>query len=359
MGSLEPGPWTPGLEIHLHDDRDLRKQLPRLEAYVARGGQVPLSLHPAWLMVLQRGLRHTPFCLEAAEGNETRGILPLAYIHSFLFGRFLVGLPYLNYGGVLAEDDRAARALLSGAVDLADQLKVRFLELRHLRSLEHPSLNYLNSGKVHMKLPLPATAPKLWTQLSAKVRNQVRKGQKSSLTVAWGGVSLLAEFYAVFSHNMRDLGTPVYGEALFRNILRQFPHRAEFCIVRAGNQPVAAALVLHGWGVCEVPSASSLREFNPTCANMLMYWHLLERAVERGSAVFDFGRCSPDSPTFRFKKQWGALPQQAVWQYYLREGTASDMRPDHQRYKKLIRIWQRLPVRLTRLIGPSIVRGIP
>jgi hypothetical protein len=102
-----------------------------------------------------------------------------------------------------------------------------------------------------------------------------------------------------------------------------------------------------------------LRQFNSTCANMLMYWHLLERAVLRGHALFDFGRCTPDGPTYRFKKQWGAAPLQGVWQYYLRQGSTRDMRPDNPKYEQLIRIWKRLPVSLTRLIGPSIVRGIP
>ena len=30
-----------------------------------------------------------------------------------------------------------------------------------------------------------------------------------------------------------------------------------------------------------------------------------------------------------------------------------------ERYGRMIRLWQRLPVALTRLIGPAIVRGIP
>ena len=98
----------------------------------------------------------------------------------------------------------------------------------------------------------------------------------------------------------------------------------------------------------EVPTASSLREFNPTCANMLMYWHLLDRAVDRGQAVFDFGRSTPDGPTFKFKKQWGAVPHPAAWQYHVREGDGGDMRPDNPRYQRAIRLWQRLPVRLTR-----------
>jgi len=92
---------------------------------------------------------------------------------------------------------------------------------------------------------------------------------------------------------------------------------------------------------------------------MLLYWHLLVRAVERGQVFFDFGRSSEESNTYRFKKQWGATPFPAPWQYYLRQGTVGDMRPDNPKYQRLIRIWQRLPVGLTRLIGPPIVRGIP
>ena len=138
-----------------------------------------------------------------------------------------------------------------------------------------------------------------------------------------------------------------------------FPDRSEICTVRAGGEVASAALLLHGWGVTEVPSASSLRSHNHTCANMLMYWHLLERSIERKQDVFDFGRSSRDSGTHRFKAQWGAVELPAEWRYYSRVGTVSDMRPDNPRYQRLIRTWQRLPVWLTRLIGPAVVRGIP
>jgi hypothetical protein len=92
---------------------------------------------------------------------------------------------------------------------------------------------------------------------------------------------------------------------------------------------------------------------------MMMYHCLLERAVERGQRVFDFGRSSPASGTYQFKKQWGAEPDATDWQYYVRSGSAGDMRPDNPRYQRMIRVWQRLPLPLTRLLGPSIVRGIP
>jgi len=350
---------TSAFELRVHTGRDISSHWPRLEAYLNRRGPLQLSWHPAWTTVLQQALKHVPYCLEVVTGEETRGFLALAHVRSILFGRFLVSLPYVNYGGVVADDENVYRLLVDHAVQLADELGVRHLELRQVQGPPHPAFNQTRTDKVHMQLPLPETSEMLWAQLSAKVRNQIRKGQKNQFVPVWGREELLPDFYTVFSQNMRDLGTPVFGRKLFRSILRQFPERAEFCVLRAADRPVAAALLLHGWGITEVPSASSLREFNHTCANMLMYWLLLERSIERSQAVFDFGRSSKDSNTVRFKKQWGAEALQAEWQYYVRGGDVTDMRHDNPRYQRFIRIWQRLPVAVTRWIGPAIVRGIP
>jgi FemAB-related protein (PEP-CTERM system-associated) len=250
-------PSTRSTTIRVHDGRELDEALPRLVAWLLRRGPLlPLSRHPAWLRVLEHGLGHTPYCLEAVEEDRTKGFLALAYVRSLLFGRFLVSLPYLNYGGVETDDPEAARLLIDQAAGLADRLDVRYLELRHEYAVAHPAFGEVRTDKVHMRLDLPAKPGQLWSDLDPKVRNQVRKGQKNGLTVSWGGAELLADFYAVFSRNMRDLGTPVYGQRLFREVLANFPDRAEFCVVRTGRLPVAAALLLHGWGVAHATTVA-------------------------------------------------------------------------------------------------------
>jgi FemAB-related protein (PEP-CTERM system-associated) len=314
---------------------------------------------PRWLDVFSAGLGHVPYCLMAWRGEVLVGILPLTLVRSLLFGRFLVSLPYLNSGGVLTSDTACGELLIDRAIELADELNVKFLELRHESELAHPRLTKAVTNKVHMRLALPGTVDEYWSAIKAKVRNQIRKGESYELTVDWGKAELLSEFYSVFSRNMRDLGTPVFGRSLFEQILSSFADEAELCVVRRDGQPIAGALLMHGNRVTEVPSASSLAEHNITNANMLMYWHLLKRSIERGQRTFDFGRSSEDSGTFRFKKQWGALPEPATWQHYVRKGQANQMRPDSGKYDRMIRIWQRLPVPLTRQIGPLIARGIP
>jgi FemAB-related protein (PEP-CTERM system-associated) len=353
-----PTPATE-LQVLVHGPADLPGQIARLGAYCERRGPRALSWHPAWLTVLQGSLRHTPYCVEAVAEGHTRGILCLCYVRSLLFGRYLVSLPYVNYGGALADDDRVAGMLVDRAVQMARDLGVRYLELRHECNSPHDALTGRACDKVNMRRALPATAEELWDRLESSVRNQVRKGRKCGLTVHWGSLELLPEFYDVFSRNMRDLGTPVYPRKLFQLVQEQFGDRAELCVVRAEEKAVASALLLHGWGVTEVPSASSLRQFNHTNANMLMYWHLLERAIERRQSAFDFGRCSAGSSTNRFKKQWGAAPTPAEWQYHALDGSVDGMRASNPRYQRFIGWWKRLPVPVSRILGPLVVRGIP
>ena len=314
---------------------------------------------PRWIQALCEGLSHRTYLLKTEDRGEFTGLLPLILVKGPIFGRFLVSLPYLNTGGVWARDECTAQQLVDGACDLADRLDVKYLELRHERPVKHARLNFERTDKFHMRLPLPDSADALLKSFKSKHRSQIRKSDDYDLAVEFGGAELLDDFYHVFARNMRDLGTPVFSRRLFSCILREFHGDAELCVVRKNRQPIASGILVHAHRVTEVPSASSLREFNRTNANMLMYWHLLQRAIERGSKSFDFGRSSEDSGTYKFKAQWGAQPHPAVWQYYVRKGSPDQMRPDAGGKQRLVQVWQKLPVWLTRWIGPSIVRGIP
>ena len=348
------------LQVIVHSRAGLPGRMAALEKFVrASGPIVPLGKHPAWLGIFQSAMGHESFALEATFGGQTFGFLPLVHVSSFLFGRFLVSLPYLNSNGAIALSTDVQVKLVERAVGLAEELEVKHLELRHERPVDHADLTAELTTKVHMRLDLPRSHEKLWKNLDAKVRNQVRKGEKGNFTATWGAADRLDEFYDVLSVNMRDLGTPVYSKRLFSDILAAFPDQAEICVMKDGAKPVAAALLLHGWGTTEVPTAASLKSYNPSCVNMLMYWQLLKRSIERGQKQFDFGRSTTDGNTFRYKKQWGATPSPATWQYAVKDGETPSLRPDNPRYERAIRLWQKLPVKLTQLIGPPIVRGIP
>ena len=110
----------------------------------------------------------------------------------------------------------------------------------------------------------------------------------------------------------------------------------------------------------EVPWASSLQAYLALCPNNLLYWTILQDAIERGLRYLDFGRSTPNEGTYRFKQQWGAKPHPMHWEYCLLNGsTMPDQSPKNAKFRYAIAAWQRLPVGVTRLLGPRIVRSIP
>lgn len=310
----------------------------------------------AWRRIFEDVFHHEAEYLTARRGDRIVGVLPLVHFDSALFGRFAVSLPFVNYGGVVADDAAAAAALADAAGRSMRARRGRHLELRHDR--RRFTALAPKTHKVAMTRPLPARADALWTELDRKVRNQVRKAEKSGLTAHLAGREALDDFYDVFAVNMRDLGTPVYPRRLFDVVLRTFPDRSRLVIVRLGDRPVAGGFTWRWRDRTEIPWASTLREFNHLSANNLLYWQVLQDAIAAGSTVMDFGRSTPDEGTFNFKKQWGAAATPLCWEYDL-DGELPDQSPKNPKFQLAIRIWQHLPVSLATALGPHLVRSIP
>jgi serine/alanine adding enzyme len=329
------------------------------DAFVAASPTAELYHDYRWRSLIEAVFRHECRYLIARDATgRARGVLPLARLRSKLFGDFFVSLPFFNYGGILADCAAAEHALADAGAQLAAELGVTHVELRHRahQSLEWPA----REDKVTMLLDLPATEDALFKGFDSKLRAQIRRPQKAGATCRDGGAELIADFYAVFSRNMRDLGTPVYPRRLFAAILEAFPQQSRLFVVDLKGAPVAAGFVITHRGTMEIPWASSLREANRDGVNMLLYWSVLRHATLGGCRRFDFGRSSKDAGTYRFKEQWGAQPEQLRWHYWLASGgEPPQLNPHNPKYRMAIGLWKRLPLRAANFLGPLIVRNLP
>ena len=311
-----------------------------------------------WRQVFERAFGHETLYLAARDHGSIVAVLPLVIFKSRIFGRFGVSLPFVNYGGVLARDHASAVSLLQDASALADEQRLAHVELRHT-ARQFPDLE-ARTHKVGMLLRLERDPAKAWESLDRKVRNQVRKAEKSELTTRSGGAELLDRFYGVFARNMRDLGTPVYSRRFFAEVLAVCPDTARVFLVDKGDITVAGAITLSSRDTIENPWASSLREYRSLSPNTLMYWRMIEHAVATGHTTFDFGRSTPNEGTFHFKQQWGAQPTPLHWEYVLAKGrTLPNLSPSNPKYRAAIALWQRLPLGVANRLGPHIVRSIP
>src|SRR5207344_3336443 len=100
------------------------------------------------------------------------------------------------------------QALWNQSIEEARRAGASHIEARHLSP--KPFISDRKQHKVTMILDLAADVDSQWKEFDAKLRNQIRKAERSGLTCRVAGASELSRFYDVFAHCMRDLGTPVY-----------------------------------------------------------------------------------------------------------------------------------------------------
>ena len=326
--------------------------------YVESTPAASLYHRAEWQSLVQNTFGHAGyyFCARNNDG-QISGVLPLVHLQSRLFGSFLVSMPYFNYGGAVGDSPLVEQQLMQAAMKQAAKLGASHIEFRD--DIVRDDLP-VRTDKVNMILSLPDSPEELWKSFTPKLRAQVRRPQREAPQILQGGAELLDDFYSVFSRNMRDLGTPVYGRNFFRNILKTFTQACCIVVIRLAGQPVAAAFLLGHRDTLEIPWASSLREVNRLSMNMLLYHEALTYALGQGYRHFDFGRSSRDSGTYRFKQQWGAQPRALYWHYWQANGdTLPSLNPDNPRYALAIKIWQRLPLTVTTALGPLIVKNLP
>jgi serine/alanine adding enzyme len=335
------------------------KDSERIESFIINSNISNLYHHFKWGRISEECFGHKYYLLLSEDSRGAiDGMLPLVHFKSWSFGNFMVSMPYFNYGGVCADDNATRERLIEEAVRLAKDLKARHIEFRQECSLHNGFPE--KTHKVSMRLRLPDSPEELLKSFPSKLRSQIKVPQKAGMVARFGGLEELEGFYAVFSKNMRHLGTPVYPKSFFCSILKEFRESSWICSIYAGKTPVASGFLAGFKDRLEIPWASSLRDYNRFSPNMLLYWSCLKFACEKGFATFDFGRSTAGESSYKFKEQWGAKPSPMIWSYWVEnEGRIPDLTPRNPKFRFAIEIWKKLPLAITQLLGPRIIRNIP
>ena len=248
------------------------------DAYVETNPRATNYHRWRWKQLIESTYGHRTFYLAAQEDGKIRGVLPLVGIKSWLWGRFLVSMPFFSYGGILADTPEAHEQLLRKAESLAGDWGAKHIELRQAETLNGSWQS--STAKVSMSVPLPETSEKLFGSLASRLRNKIRSAQKQGLRAQWGKEELVKDFYKVFSCNMRNLGTPVYPRAWFENFLRVARDTSHILLVWDGEEPVAGTFITTYRDQVELPWIAS----TPGCSRKILDgFPLLDRAGMGGA----------------------------------------------------------------------------
>ena len=313
-----------------------------------------------WRWLVERVFGHRAHYLLARRGETVTGVLPLFQMKSLLFGHSLVSIPFAIGGGVAADDAETAAGLLARGRALADRLGVDYLELRSETAAADDLLT--KDLYVTFRADLTEGEEALLQRMDRKRRQMMNYVAKDKAGFSWttAGIEELPLFYRMFSESMRHHGTPVYPRLFLEEILDRFPTQTNLFFVHHGGRPVAGVLNLLFRDVIMPFYAGADRSVRPRGVDDYMYLSILRWGREHGFRTFDFGRSKRGTGAYEFKARWGMNEVPLAYQYHLvRAKELPNVSPANPKYQAAINVWRRLPLPLTQILGPRIIRRIP
>jgi FemAB-related protein (PEP-CTERM system-associated) len=315
-----------------------------------------------WRDVIKDVFSHRPLYLFSERDGNISGILPLFLVKFPLLGSKLISIPYdIGSGGALAEDGMSERLLIERAISLAREKRVGYLELRYGRT--RPAL---------ADLPLQQSEPVLiseidldgeeqvWSRIGRGHRESIRKAEKRGVTVREAtNLDDFLQFYQVYLRSFRAFGTPPYGANYFSGLWNHLHATGATRLVLAFiDNRCVGGLLLFCWGtnliskfsIC-LPEAVSSRTY------AALQWQSIQIGLEYGYRKLNLGSSSHQQQGIvKFKERWGARTHPAalyslpvrtkvpsIEKYFDSEGIAR-------------RLWKKLPLRTTSLLGGPLNR---
>jgi FemAB-related protein (PEP-CTERM system-associated) len=311
-----------------------------------------------WKKIIEKTYGYRPQYFYAQRDGQITGIAPAFLVANWITGRSLISLPFAVYGGVCASDAESKEALLTRLEEVAASERVDYLELRSRNGgpLEHyhPIDRYAT-----FTMPLTSDAAALYGAFPKDIRYMIRKGEKAGLTVRRGFAELDA-FYSLMTLNLRRLGTPAFPRTLFANLIEEYPGQIELMLVYSNDKPLAGGMMFLFRAGVQPYYVGADEEAKAVGANNFLWWQMIKFAAESGFTEFDFGRSKKSSGNYDFKKKWKPTIESLDYKIRLvRRNTVPNFSPTNSKFKLIGEVWKKMPLSVTRILGPRIVRFFP
>ena len=319
-----------------------------------------------WKAVYEEVFGFKTFYILIKDDKKIRGILPLILIKSPLIGKgsFLISTPYITQSGICLNGFNVdPTPVIDRLSQLIKDCGARYVEIRQIIPFMSDTL-FTRKDNFTFQIDLSKGAEKLWEGFTPKVRNQIRKAQKSGIEIATGKDKYFIDsFYHVFSERMKELSFPAYPKRYIESIIKNFNNNSRIILARYKGKIIGGMLLISFSDTLSNPYAATLVEYNSLCPNNLMYWEAIQQGARDGFSVFDMGRSQAGRGTYEFKKQWGAEPIQLYYQYLF----AEDEKENREKFFNLEEsplfniysfVWRRLPTTVTNFIGNYLVKQL-
>jgi hypothetical protein len=327
-----------------YEELQKKKILSSIEDILAASKRLVTTAHnPSLINILEQSFDYIGDIAILKKENIMIGYMPFCLTNGLT--KKIVSMPHFSYGGYI------------GIADLKDwEYKQLFEEIRTrykanilIRDVKDLGLNS-TTEKVSYFLNLLDSRENQFNEFSSKLRSQIRKASKNSLSVE---ISTIDEFYPIYLENMHRLGSPHLSRSFFEKLINGYSNgEVIIFVVKHDGLSIGSGILLTYKSFCEVTWAATYAEYNHLATNMILYWKMIEYAIENKCKIFSFGRASKDSGSEKFKKQWGGERVQLFWN----SNHLGNIKLE--KFTFLTVIWRYLPKPIIKYFGPLFTKYV-
>ena len=308
--------------------------------------------------------------LIAKSNNRVVGVFPLILIKSRIFGNKLLSLPFCEYGGPLIKlsfsnsevvMSRLFNEVLAFNLKDLDYIEVRNPQLPNKLLKTVVGFGFHTSNRyVTFRVDLAKDREILWHTLNKKTRNSTRKAIKNNLNVYEVSTEdELENYFSLYLKTQKKHGSPPHNFKLFKSLVKSMGENIKILMAERYTKPVAGIIIFcHKQGIFWWNGVTDPKFRNLNGTNLLL-WKVIQWGHENGYTYMDLGRTRPNSGVHHFKKGWGGT--EVPLSDYIRpvknsfKGTPD---PSEGKYRFLTKVWALLPISISKLIGPWIIKQI-
>jgi FemAB-related protein (PEP-CTERM system-associated) len=297
--------------------------------------------------------------------GQITGLLPVCFMQSPLTGRRLVSLPFSDHCPLLAADKTSANNLIDQALNLAQEKRVNYLELRSGSNevLAHRSDFMEENLYVRWNMPLGADPEAMWSDLRKPVQKRIKKSRKAGVHIRiMQEPEELADYYRLhLQTRSKKHGMPTQPRRFFFDLWKTFAATGAMQVFLAeyeGHLIACMILLISGTTVRCVYSASEEDALN-LAPNNLLWWEVIVWSSSHGYKLLDFGRTAlQNEGLMEFKRRWGAIMEPLPYYYYPHVKGLASTPESSWKFHLLTGCWKRLPLPVAEYLGGHLYKHL-
>lgn len=311
--------------------------------------------------------------IEENEGKKDRQdnakviktLLPVFYIRHLLLGRKLISSGFLEYGSFAGDKKHIADIINYLYKEFSH--KAEYLEIRHgLEGYDKELSGLLTKTDEYKRALLHlADVGHVWKNIQESKRKAIKKAERDGISMRELDKSDLREIYSIYLKNMKYFGSPAFSRKFFVSYFENIAANSmgkcfgAFFNVNGKDKLVSVLLGFTYKDSIHITVSVSDDRYLYLRPNDAVHWHYIKYGCENGFKLFDFGRVREDSGQFEYKKKWGTkivdLPH-----YYLlwKADKLPKVDPHNPKYKLAVYLWKKIPIFVSRYLGPWLREGL-